>query len=211
MESRAKFDCFVAIAFMLVGLVLLIIEQMPVDSFNNATFKKIIFIIFFAGLITLLHNIIANIIFQNRINGDESDIDSMQLEEKIQQYMEFKRKKTFKFSTIYSFIVGFVCTLGIVIFVATLANNEENINTWLVLLFTMLTLLIATKQAFISEINKADIWLPILFELDRNLINHELNRIYDFETKLDKKSEYNLLIGIVIAILFAMFVIYINK
>lgn len=61
------------------------------------------------------------------------------------------------------------------------------------------------------RLNKADIWLPLLFELDKKLINDEFNRIYDFEQKLDKKSVYNLLIGIVIAILFVMFVLYIHK
>lgn len=57
------------------------------------------------------------------------------------------------------------------------------------------------KQLFLTEANKADNFLPILFELDKNLVDEELNRIYLFEKKVDQRTIYNFLIGALLAIL----------
>lgn len=221
LKDKVQYNKTVGGSLLVLGLSFTVIAKVPLGNIsmadiatNDAFIIAIIFII--TIVLVTIHNFIANLIFKKEKTAPKiEDFNSeMLLPQKIQSYLETKRHKLLIFHPLYQGLLAFIFTCFIytvtVIFPG-FHGTQQNSDTLLLfitlfittitLFIILITLALSMKQLFLTEANKADNFLPILFELDKNLVDEELNRIYLFEKKVDQRTIYNFLIGALLAIL----------
>lgn len=219
LKDKDLYNETVGKAFLILGLLLMITaNRLGEGSPFTSTVADIVIIFIMLIIVVLLlviHNIIVKRIFKNkRSHSKIVDFNSdMQLPQKIQSYMETKRQKSTIFHNLYQVLLSFIFTNFICMITLFKSYETQQIIEFLTLFVAtmslsaiLITLTLIMKQLFLTEINKADNFLLILFELDRSLVDEELNRINLFENKVDKRTTYNFLLGALLAILLVSFI-----
>ena len=215
--SRIKLDKFVGTILMLIGAVVLAI--------NSPTIKiaigKCIYLpgLFHIGvgviLLTVIYTIITNRLYNQAYNRiEESEFSSLSLGKKIQETMESKRQLSRKFNCFYDIVLGL---LALVIFlyltvVILEIPMDESMNQFLLkIMLAAAALLVALKALFLKEVTLINQWLPILYNEDPNLASDELDKIRHYDKQLSRNSKYPIGLGMVIGLVWFIFIIVTYK
>lgn len=219
---EGSFSYLMAIIYLVIGITLLCLGKGVIRVKIETTIASIapiapkihILLLILVGVIifvTLLaiYVFIAKLLFT--IKNIDSRLDEITLDmpfaQKIQCYMKTKRDKSIVFHTLYQGTLGFLFII-IMASLSLLLAKKTGISGVLTVLVMLFAALIALKQLFFIEINKADNWLPILYELDKesneestkSLIEEELDEIITLEKTIAHNELGNFTKGSLIAL-----------
>ena len=216
--SRIKLDRFVGTILMLVGAVVLAINSPTIKT----AIGKCIYLpsLFYIGvgviLLTAIYTIITNQLYNEQAYTriEESEFSSLSLGKKIQETMESKRQLSRKFNCFYDIVLGL---LALVIFlyltvVILEIPMDESMNQFLLkIMLAAAALLVALKALFLKEVTLINQWLPILYNEDPNLASDELDKIRHYDKQLSRNSKYPIGLGMVIGLVWFIFIIVTYK
>lgn len=214
-ENKDKYNKIIGAVYFLIGLVLLggiKNQENSIEAEIGA--GSIVIILLMSIFLIILHNIILRK-FRKQVTASPINnfTPDMPLVQKIQYYIETKRSKSSIFHIGYFILLGSICALIILYFSLVTTNKVIFDIQFTVLIIALITILLAVKQLLLTDNNKADNWLPILYEIEKrtgeNLLGEELNKTFEFEKSMEKKAVYNFIIGLLVAvILFVIVVLY---
>lgn len=218
LRDKVQYSKAVGRLLLALGVSFMLIARVPWEniSIEENTINDAVIIVtmlIITIVLVILHNFIANLIFKKEKTAPKNEDFSsdMLLPQKIQYYMGSKRYKSKIFHIGYFIMLG---TLYVIItgYLYSILTKKTIFDIqFTVPIIALLTVLLAVKQLLLTDNNKADSWLPILYEIEKrtgeSLLEEELNKTLEFEKSMERKAVYNSIIGLLVGVILLVIVV----